>query len=82
MNSNMTCRVEINGRRRKRNHKDIHGIHRVLMTSSYIVMKLNKVKMINGHKLPIMRNMHHSELCGHYKFHGAKIIMSKEKIKI
>ena len=68
--------------RRGRNHKKMWDIQGSMMVRSHKMIGFNKGKLINGHNLPIMGKMHHSNECGHYIFHGIRITSSKEHIKI
>ena len=45
------------------------------------MLRCNKTKMINGHNIPIMGEMHNSKECGHNSLHGIDIITSKEQIE-
>ena len=44
-------------RRRGRNHKNMWHIQGSLITRSNAIVRCNKIKLINGHNIPIMGKM-------------------------
>jgi hypothetical protein len=51
------------------------------MVNNHRMIRTNKLKLIDGHYVPIMGKIHHSKECRHYNFHSIDIVLSKEQLK-